>query len=175
VVFGAMHVIFDLNFANPWGILQGLLKTTECAMFGFILCVGVLEGRGLVGAITVHTFFDWVLMAGSVLAGGDGSISSYVGADPSVAMRGCVLFAILVVLYAPRTITAFKRLRAMRTPQYGPFVDEQSAALKPIMTGGSDAYTDAPDGVDAHIGRLRDHKVLNNKLLTPGLSLASCT
>lgn len=167
LAFGFIHVAFDLNFDNPLGIVQGLLKTIETGMFGFILCVPVLESRCMLGAMTVHMFFDWILMALSAIDGSE-ITAQYISADPQVALSGIIVFIVFIVLYTPKTIQAFKRLRSMRLPQYGPFVNEKSAKLSNTARRDEELYNKRSheNEVDAKIGRLRDHKVFNNPHLT---------
>ena len=164
--FGLLHVIFDLDFNYPLGVLQGMLKTIETGMFGFIICVSVLERRNLGGAMSVHGFFDWILMVSSAISGSE-ITATYVSKDPQVAIAGCVIFTIFTLLYLPRTIKAFKRLSAVPLPQYGPFASEQSAPITSTVRHDEQHYqAQAQEGVDVSIGRLKDHKALNNKYLT---------
>lgn len=123
-VFGLMHVILDLDFTNGYSIASGLMKTLECSMFAFILCVPVLKERTLVGAMTVHAFFDWIIMVGNAITAGDVSIPTYTFTDPTNARAAMTIFAVMSVLYLPRTIRAFKELKNMETLQYGPFMTE---------------------------------------------------
>lgn len=164
VAFGFLHVVFDLHFDNPYNVVQGLLKTLECGMFGFVLCVSVLETRCLVGAMTVHSFFDWVVLA----ANGGSLPTTYVSDNPESSIAGIVLYLVLAVLYTPRTIKAYKRLKAMELPQYGPFAQEESAPLANTarhLAAKQQEQTSEND-VPAKIGRLRDNRLLNNKYLT---------
>lgn len=170
--FGFIHVVFDLSFDNPLGIVQGLLKTLECGMFGFVLCVTVLENKNYWGAMSVHSLFDWVLMAVSVLNGSPVE-PSYVSTNPSESIAGIVVFIVLSALYTPKTIAAYKRLKTIEEPQYGPFMPQASAPISGITQYTDDPYVREPGDVDAKVIKLRDHKVLNHKVLTIVGSFAS--
>lgn len=123
LVFGAVHVIFDMDFSNALVIAMGLLKTLETSMFALVLCAPVMQDKNLCGAMTVHAFFDWVILCGSTVAEGGMRAPTYVSADPQVALPSMIVFGILVLLYLPKTIRAIKDLRDMELPQYGPFIE----------------------------------------------------
>lgn len=122
LVFGADHVIFDMDYSNAFAIGTGLLKTLETSMFAFILCAPIMEDKNLWGAMTVHAFTDWVILCGSTVRSGGMSAPTYVSTDPGHALPSMILFGVLVLLYLPTTIRAFKDLRAMELPQNGPFI-----------------------------------------------------
>lgn len=121
IAFGAMHVVFDMDYSNAYSIISGLMKTLECAMFGFILCVPALEDHCLWGPITAHAFFDWIILVGNAIAAGGMHAPSYVSSDPKTAMIAIGLFTALAIIYTPRTIRSVKELRALEVPQGGPF------------------------------------------------------
>ena len=123
LVFGAVHVIFDMDFSNALVIAMGLLKTLETSMFALVLCAPVMQDKNLCGAMTVHAFFDWVILCGSTVAEGGMRAPTYVSADPQVAIPTMIVFGVLVLLYLPKTIRAIKDLRDMELPQYGPFIE----------------------------------------------------
>ena len=122
LVFGLMHVVFDVDYANFYSIGSGLLKTLETGMFAFIFCVPVVKGRNLWGAITAHGFFDWIVLCGNSIQNGGLSNPTYVSDNPTVAIAAMVIFGVLCLLYLPRTIRAYKELRSINEPQYGPFM-----------------------------------------------------
>ncbi|MBR1828917.1 MAG: CPBP family intramembrane metalloprotease [Atopobiaceae bacterium] len=174
VAFGFIHVAFDINYGDLLSIVQGLLKTIETGMMGFVLCVAVLEGRNIVGAMTVHAFFDWVLMIQNGVNGVTPT-ATYVSSDQTVGFAAIIMYLILMALYAPKTIESVKRLRAMPVPQYGPFVPEEESAkiviAKPIAQGGQPHHP--ADATPAHLRRERAHKVLDHKIATIPASLIS--
>ena len=131
LVFGYMHVIFDLDFRSYYSIGMGLMKTLETGMFAFILCVPALKGQNLWGAITTHAFFDWIIMCGNSISSGGFAAIAYTSSNPTIAMAGMSLLGVLCLLYLPRTIRSFKELRGMNVPQYGPFMKD-TAELKDI-------------------------------------------
>lgn len=61
-------------------------------------------------------------MCGNSIQNGGVNRVVYVSDDPTIAMFGMALFGVLCLLYLPRTIRAFKELRSIDGPQYGPFV-----------------------------------------------------
>lgn len=122
VSFGLVHVVFSLDPTNVYSIASGIMKTLECSMFALILCIPVLESRNLLGAMTVHAFFDWVIMLGNAITTDGVSIPSYTSTDPRIALSSIVVFSVLCVCYLPKTIRAVKELRGIELPRYGPFV-----------------------------------------------------
>ena len=165
LAFGFIHVVFDLDFNYPLGVVQGLLKTLETGMFGLILCVTVLENRNCLGAMSVHGFFDWILMISSVLNGSP-ITATYVSTDPNQSIAGIIIFSIFAVLYTPKTIAAYKRLKTIEVPQYGPFMPEPGVPISHVTQYADDSRVQEPGDVDAKVFKLRDQKVLNHKVLT---------
>ena len=121
VVFGLIHVVFDLDFSNISKILTGLMKTLETTMFAIVWCYCVLEYKNLIGAMTAHAFFDWIVVVGSLLSG-SGVSTEYVTDDPKRAVFQCVFFGLTALLYLPRTIKAVKGIKASE-PTSGPFAE----------------------------------------------------
>ena len=119
IVFGLVHVVFDLDFSNVSTILTGLMKTLETTMFAIVWCYCVLEYKNLIGAMTAHAFFDWIVVVGSLLSG-SGLSTDYVTDDPRKAVFQCVFFGLTALLYLPRTIKAVKGIKASE-PTNGPF------------------------------------------------------
>lgn len=119
IVFGFVHVMFDLDFSNVSTILTGLMKTLETTMFAIVWCYCVLEYKNLIGAMTAHAFFDWIVVVGSLLSD-SGLSTDYVTDDPKKAVFQCVFFGLTALLYLPRTIKAVKGIKAME-PTSGPF------------------------------------------------------
>lgn len=122
IIFGAIHVIWDLDFTNGYSIATGAMKTLETSMFAFVFCYPVIKGRNLWGAITAHGFFDWIILCGNTIASGGIEAPTYVTTEPTVAMAAIVLFAIMAALYTPRTWRAVKELKKLPIPQFGPLV-----------------------------------------------------
>ena len=168
IAFGFVHVIIDINYTDFLSITQGLLKTLETGMFGLILCVPVLEGRNLVGAMTAHAFFDWILMIQSSLTG-EMPTGHYVNADARVAIAAIVVYVVFALMYTPKTIQSFKRLNALPVPQYGPFVPEGESAqiVNTVAKERQDALSQLPTGASpAHMHRVRADRVLDHKVAT---------
>ena len=168
LAFGFAHVIFDIDYGSLLGIAQGLMKTLECGMFAFILCVPTLEGRNIIGAMTVHAFFDWILLVARTSQGALPT-GNYVIPNERGAIAAIVIWAVFCVLYLPKCIQSARRFNAMKLPQYGPFVAEsQSAQLANTAWNDEKEYQAQPHegAVDARIGSLRDHKLFNHKVKT---------
>lgn len=174
--FGFAHVMGDISLDAPMSILQGLLKTMESGMLGFILCVPVLEGRNILGAMTIHAFLDWVLMIGEALDGTTPS-GSYVSNDPTVAIAACIIYGVFCLLYLPTSIKSFKRLGALPLPQYGPFVPEsQSAPL--ISTAWQQVAPEKrtlQDRLEALVDDVANRKTFNHKVVTILVTFVSLT
>ena len=110
-----------MDYGNIYSIGMGLMKTLECGMFAFAFCVPVIQDKSLWGAITAHAFFDWIMLFGNTIANGGMTAPTYVSSDPTIAMYGMGLYAIMALLYLPKTIQSVRELRSMEMPQYGPF------------------------------------------------------
>ncbi len=121
VVFGFVHVMFDLDFSSISTIATGLMKTLETTMFAIVWCYCVLEYKNLIGAMTAHAFFDWIVVVGSLLSG-SGFSADYVTDDPKRAVIQCVFFGLTALLYLPRTIKAVKGIKALELTG-GPFAE----------------------------------------------------
>ena len=121
IVFGLVHVVFDLDFSNISTLLTGLMKTLETTMFAIVWCYCVLEYKNLIGAMTAHAFFDWIVVVGSLLSG-SGLSTDYVTDDPKKAVFQCAFFGLTALLYLPRTIKAVKGIKASE-PTNGPFAN----------------------------------------------------
>ena len=119
LIFGYIHVMMDIDFTNMSALMTGLMKTIETSMFGFVWCYCVLEYKNYPGVIITHAVFDWLLIASMLLFDSDVELS-YVSSDSKTAIMQCIVFGVLILLYIPRTVKAFKGIRAME-PTYGPF------------------------------------------------------
>ena len=119
LIFGYVHVMSDIDFTNPGTLIMGALKTIEAGMLGFMFCHCIYSNQSIWGAVTVHAFFDWAIVAGSLLKTDEVEVN-YVNVNTDVAEIQYILFGILILIYLPRTIKAFKRLRIAK-PTYGPF------------------------------------------------------
>ena len=165
VAFGLVHVIYDLNPSNPAVIVTGLLKAFESAMFSLVLCVPVIETGNLWGAITVHAFFDWVLLATAALfsSGGSATASSYVSADPTVAIFSTILYFGMAVAYFIPTKNAVLRLAKMEPPQPGPLVDRAGhAPLDDVIAGKTFTKQAQKQRTER-----RKRTIFSNRYLTP--------
>ena len=124
LVFGFAHVIAELDFSNIFGILTACLKTLETAMFGFVLCYCCYFFKDIRGSIIFHAIFDWVVIAPGVLSDNSGELSiSYTSTDTKKGTVQIIMFLIMVIVYAPCTIKAFKAIKAAE-PSEGLFAKE---------------------------------------------------
>ena len=121
LIFGAVHVVGDMDVTNGYSVATAAMKTLETMMFAIVLCAAVLKERNLWGAATTHAFFDWVILAGNVIAAQGMYAPSYVSSDPSTATYAIGLFTVMSLLYLPKTIRALKDLKEIELPQEGPF------------------------------------------------------
>ena len=67
LIFGFVHVIYEIDITDPITIFIGLLKTLQTAMIGIILSCCIMTDQTLLGAMTVHAFCDWIIMVGELL------------------------------------------------------------------------------------------------------------
>lgn len=127
LIFGAFHVIGSLDLTNFLSIAQGLMKTLESGLFGFVLCVPVIEDHNLGGAITFHAYDDWIVMLGSIFTGISES-TTYVTDSPQLATFVIGIYAVMCLLFLPKMIQAIRRLQQIEEPQLGPFMREEAQA-----------------------------------------------
>lgn len=128
IVFGAFHVIGSLDPSSHLSWAQSIMKTLQTGLFGFVLCVPVIEDRNLGGAITYHGFNDWVIMLGYIFTGLPEDAATYVFEDAQVAGAAIGAYAVMSLLFLPKAIKAVRRLRQLEEPQLGPFVKEGAQA-----------------------------------------------
>ena len=135
LIFGFVHVIYEIDITDPITIFIGLLKTLQTAMIGIILSCCIMTDQTLLGAMTVHAFCDWIIMVGELLIKQDVEADYVVTESPTplltdtlLIVAEVVIFIVIMLIYLPRTIKAIKILRAM-PPTSGPFA--APAALPP--------------------------------------------
>lgn len=119
LVFGYIHVMSDIDITNPSTLIMGALKTLEAGMLGFMFSHCISSNKNLWGAVTAHAFYDWVIVASELLNQNDIEIN-YVNVQDDLEDLQYILFVVLILIYLPRTIKAFRRLRIAK-PTYGPF------------------------------------------------------
>ena len=135
LVFGAFHVIGSLDPSNYLTLAQGLMKTLQTGLFGFVLCVPVLEDHNIGGAISYHGFNDWVVMLGYVFTGIPETLATYVFADTQVAGALIMVYAVMCLLYLPKAIQAVRRLMRLEEPQLGPFMGDGAPEVRGAHLG----------------------------------------
>lgn len=126
LVFGAFHVIGSVDLSNHLSLVQGIMKTLQTGLFGFVLCAPVLEDHNLGGAISYHGFNDWIILLGYVFTGVPESLTTYVVDDSQVAMLAIGMYAVMCVLFLPKAIQAVRRMLKLEEPQLGPFMREET-------------------------------------------------
>lgn len=126
VAFGAAHVILSASL-DPIVLAQMLLKTVQTAFIGLLLGAVYVRTRSFVGVAALHALTDFLLMAPLALLGGLGdSLGTYVSGGDGLAavVEGIVLVAVYVVvvaLYVPAAVRAWKLLETAPVPEAGPF------------------------------------------------------
>ena len=126
VAFGAAHVILSASL-DPIVLAQMLLKTVQTAFIGLLLGAVYVRTRSFVGVAALHALTDFLLMAPLALLGGLGdSLGTYVSGGDGLAavVEGLVLVAVYVVvvaLYVPAAVRAWKLLETAPVPEAGPF------------------------------------------------------
>ena len=108
-IFGFMHVITSLDFANIYGILTPLLKTVQTMMFGVIFCCCCKVYKDMTGVILLHALFDWVVIAAAMISSADLNMG-YTTTDPKRGLLIIVIYIVMILIYLPLTIKACKRL-----------------------------------------------------------------
>ena len=126
VAFGAAHVILSTSL-DPIVLIQMLLKTVQTTFIGLLLGAVYVRTRSFVGVAALHALTDFLLMVPLALLGGLGdSLGTYVSGGDGLAavVEGLVLVAVYVVvvaLYVPAAVRAWKLLESAPVPEAGPF------------------------------------------------------
>lgn len=126
VAFGAAHVILSASL-DPIVLIQMLLKTVQTTFIGLLLGAVYVRTRSFVGVAALHALTDFLLMVPLALLGGLGdSLGTYVSGGDGLAavVEGLVLVAVYVVvvaLYVPAAVRAWKLLESAPVPEAGPF------------------------------------------------------
>ncbi|MBQ9057971.1 MAG: CPBP family intramembrane metalloprotease [Atopobiaceae bacterium] len=119
VLFGLAHVV-PLEDTGSIAYVQAALKALETAMFSLLLCVIVLETKSILGTITLHFFFNFCALVGSMLFTNTEFEVSYIDTgDFADAVLGT--YVMLIVLQLPFVIRAIKVLRVTAVANRGAF------------------------------------------------------
>lgn len=135
LVFGAFHVMGSLDPSNYLTLAQGLMKTLQTGLFGFVLSAPVLEDHNLGGTISYHGFNDWIVMLGYVFTGIPETLATYVFADAQVAGALIVVYAVMCLLFLPKAIQTVRRLMRLEEPQLGPFMGDGAQEVRGAHLG----------------------------------------
>ena len=113
LLFGFFHVMTDIDFTQPLTWIQGAMKTIQTGMFGFMLCALVLEDKNLTGASCVHSFSDWLILGSYIFTGLSSNVAHYISLDSHLALYSILFYGFIILLYAPRTNKAYRKIKAL--------------------------------------------------------------
>ena len=123
---GAAHVALEGRL-DVLALVQMLLKTAQTTCIALVLGAVYVRTRSFLGVVTLHALADFFPMALlAVLGGLEDSLGSYVsgGEGELAVLLGLSLVAVylvLVALYAPAAVHAWRLLEATPLPASGPF------------------------------------------------------
>lgn len=147
VAFGVAHVAL-VGDPGPLTLVQMLLKTAQTTCIGLVLGAVYVRTRSFVGVAALHALADFVPLSLLAVVGGlEGSLGSYVsgGEGAAAVVAGLALVAVylvLVALYAPAAVHAWKLLETTPLPACGPFAEgwearpDDDPALEPSRDDG---------------------------------------
>lgn len=113
LLFGFFHVMTDIDFTQPITWIQGLLKTVQTGMFGFMLSALVLEDKNLTGVSCVHSFSDWLVLGSYIFTGISPNVAHYISLDSHLALYAILFYGFIILLYIPRTISAYRKIKEL--------------------------------------------------------------
>ena len=126
VVFGAAHVAL-VGELDPLTLVQMLLKTAQTTCVALVLGTVYVRTRSFLGVVAIHALADFFPMAllavigelddslGGYVSGGEGELAVLLG------LALVVVYLVLIALYAPAAVHAWKLLEKTPLPASGPF------------------------------------------------------
>lgn len=126
VIFGFAHVDFASDFVDAMSVVQALLKVVQTGMYSVLLCVIVLRTRELGGVSLFHGFDDFVILMPSVALFDEGFEIDYVTTGDG-AVEAALYYVLVIVLYLPFVIKAFRDLRRGQDVYRGVFMEKAMA------------------------------------------------
>lgn len=126
VVFGAAHVAL-VGELDPLTLVQMLLKTAQTTCIALVLGTVYVRTRSFLGVVAIHSLADFFPMAllavigelddslGGYVSGGEGELAVLLG------LALVVVYLVLIALYAPAAVHAWKLLEKTPLPASGPF------------------------------------------------------
>lgn len=126
VIFGAAHVAL-VGELDPLTLVQMLLKTAQTTCIALVLGTVYVRTRSFLGVVAIHALADFFPMAllavigelddslGGYVSGGEGELAVL----PGLAL--VVVYLVLIALYAPAAVHAWKLLEKTPLPASGPF------------------------------------------------------
>lgn len=126
VIFGAAHVAL-VGELDPLTLVQMLLKTAQTTCIALVLGTVYVRTRSFLGVVAIHALADFFPMAllavigelddslGGYVSGGEGELAVLLG------LALVVVYLVLIALYAPAAVHAWKLLEKTPLPASGPF------------------------------------------------------
>lgn len=133
VIFGVAHVVYSVDYSSIMSIVTAFLKVMQTGVYSFVLCYCCYFFKDIRGAIISHSIFDWVLLVLTVINDTAANMSiSYSTTDTKNGIVQIVEYVIMLIIYIPCTIKAFKALKGAE-PAEGLFSLNRS---EPVLTNG---------------------------------------
>ena len=120
--FGFLHVDFyTVDPTDALQLTQSVLKMAQTGIYGFSLACLTVRTEDVFSLSVLHGLDDFLLFVPSVLfLGGDFAIE-YVSTDTGSAFLTMGVYIVIISLYIPVAVKAFKLVRDMPNPTYGAF------------------------------------------------------
>lgn len=114
LIFGFVHVYpyFLEGSYNMIGLIQVILKTIQCAAFGFLLAALYIKTKNIWAIAIIHIINDFILMVATIVTGSFGLADTYV--DSGIVGIGSIfIYLIMFFLYIPAIRSATKILKSI--------------------------------------------------------------
>lgn len=153
LAFGAAHVAL-VGSIDVLTLAQMVLKTAQTACIGLLLGAVYVRTRSFLGVAALHGLADLLLMAPLAVMGGiEGSIGDYVSgggvglAALASALALVAIYVVMVALYAPAAVQAWRLLASAPVPAAGPFAEGWEPRAEEARPSADDDRPVRPTGL----------------------------
>lgn len=153
--FGILHVDFyTTDFTDMLQLTQSVLKVLQTGVYGFALACIAVSCEDVFSISILHGLDDFLLFVPAVVLAGESAEAEYVYTDVNDAIVTIVMYAIMIALYLPVAVKAYKLVKKMPNATRGAFWDARAKtnpkyADEPLAMPAPAAAAYAPAGVYA--------------------------
>ena len=125
--FGILHVDFyTTDFTDMLQLAQSVLKVLQTGVYGFALACLAVSTDDVFSISILHGLDDFLLFIPTVVLAGESAEAEYVYTDASDAIVTMVMYAIMIALYLPVAVKAYKLVKKMPKATRGAFWDARA-------------------------------------------------